>query len=117
MICAGLPEGGKDACQGDSGGPLVVRDGGNLWRQVGITSWGYRCAYPNAPGIYSRIPRFVDWIKGEMRTVRLENYSVTDGSGQPGRTAIGAAAVETVFVEMLSTVWAPLITGGSAAGR
>jgi uncharacterized repeat protein (TIGR01451 family) len=117
MICAGLPEGGKDACQGDSGGPLVVRDGGNLWRQVGITSWGYRCAYPNAPGIYSRIPRFVDWIKGEMRTVRLENYSVTDGSGAPGRTAIGAEAVETVFVETLSTVWAPIITGGSAPGR
>jgi uncharacterized repeat protein (TIGR01451 family) len=117
MICAGLPEGGKDACQGDSGGPLVVRDGGNLWRQVGITSWGYRCAYPNAPGIYSRIPRFVDWIKGEMRTVRLENYSVTDGSGAPGRTAIGAEAVETVFVETLSTVWAPIIAGGSAPGR
>lgn len=25
QICAGVPEGGKDACQGDSGGPLVIR--------------------------------------------------------------------------------------------
>jgi secreted trypsin-like serine protease len=25
QICAGVPEGGKDACQGDSGGPLIIR--------------------------------------------------------------------------------------------
>jgi hypothetical protein len=25
QLCAGVPEGGKDACQGDSGGPLVVK--------------------------------------------------------------------------------------------
>jgi hypothetical protein len=25
QLCAGVPEGGKDACQGDSGGPLVIR--------------------------------------------------------------------------------------------
>lgn len=24
-LCAGIPEGGKDACQGDSGGPLLCR--------------------------------------------------------------------------------------------
>ena len=25
MMCAGHPEGGKDACQGDSGGPLMLK--------------------------------------------------------------------------------------------
>ena len=27
MICAGYPEGEKDACQGDSGGPFVCNEG------------------------------------------------------------------------------------------
>jgi len=50
MICAGVPEGGKDACQGDSGGPLVVGD-----EVVGIVSWGLSCALADYPGVYSNV--------------------------------------------------------------
>lgn len=60
MICAGYFEGGKDTCMGDSGGPLVSTRTG---LQIGIVSFGYGCAYPKYPGVYSNIAVVLDWIK------------------------------------------------------
>ncbi|XP_058466489.1 trypsin 5G1-like [Malaya genurostris] len=57
MVCAGFPEGGRDACYGDSGGPLV--DGRKL---LGIVSWGMECAQPSFPGVYARVASAREWI-------------------------------------------------------
>jgi len=67
MLCAGFPEGGKDACQGDSGGPIVKRrtneDGTITDIHVGVVSWGTGCARENYFGVYARTSSRVDWIK------------------------------------------------------
>ncbi|CAG7818291.1 unnamed protein product [Allacma fusca] len=64
MICAGLTQGGKDSCQGDSGGPLVSNG-----RLVGIVSWGYGCARPGYPGVYTKVSLFAPWIATRMATL------------------------------------------------
>ncbi|XP_060951379.1 transmembrane protease serine 9-like [Limanda limanda] len=61
MICAGVLAGGKDSCQGDSGGPMVNKQG-SVWVQSGVVSFGFGCARPNLPGVYSRVSRYQSWI-------------------------------------------------------
>ncbi|RSD24886.1 S1 family peptidase [Amycolatopsis eburnea] len=62
MVCAGYPEGGKDACQGDSGGPLVVGD-----TLIGIVSFGDGCGKAGKPGVYTRVSAYTDDIEAQAR--------------------------------------------------
>uniref|UniRef100_A0A1I8NBH8 Peptidase S1 domain-containing protein n=1 Tax=Musca domestica TaxID=7370 RepID=A0A1I8NBH8_MUSDO len=65
QFCAGHLEGGKDTCQGDSGGPLHVElpEFNCVKFVIGITSFGKFCAAPNAPGVYTKIYTYLDWIE------------------------------------------------------
>lgn len=71
QLCAGDYEnGGKDTCQGDSGGPLqLTPDEVDCVKTfplpviVGITSFGRDCGRKMAPGVYTRVSRYVGWIE------------------------------------------------------
>ena len=69
MLCAQGRKGpaSVDACQGDSGSPLIMK-GQSVQQdvQIGIVSWGYRCAHPDFPGVYSRISYHLEWIANQV---------------------------------------------------
>merc|ERR1739846_75608 len=79
MICAGLPEGGKDSCQGDSGGPFVFRKDGKAVL-TGVVSFGIGCALAEYPGVYARVTAVLDWVKANME-------SGTGPTNPPGTTS------------------------------
>ncbi|KAM0726332.1 Trypsin-3 [Formica fusca] len=70
QLCAGLPEGGRDACQGDSGGPLLCNG-----TQVGIVSWGEGCARENSPGVYCRVDFYLQWLNETILLNGTSEYS------------------------------------------
>ncbi|XP_014359306.2 trypsin-1 isoform X2 [Papilio machaon] len=64
MLCAGRAS--TDSCQGDSGGPLLVQQG-DKYQIVGIVSWGVGCGRPGYPGVYTRITRYLSWLRANLR--------------------------------------------------
>ncbi|XP_049312836.1 venom protease [Bactrocera dorsalis] len=67
FICAGNSH--VDACQGDSGGPLMMpmlENGAYHYYILGLVSYGYECARPGFPGVYTRVASYIPWILSHM---------------------------------------------------
>jgi secreted trypsin-like serine protease len=63
-ICAMKPRSASNSCYGDSGGPLIaLANDPKHYVQVGVVSWGDRCARLGNPNVFARVSSFADWIK------------------------------------------------------
>lgn len=65
VICASAEQ--RDTCQGDSGGSMAAMDDDQIYSQIGIVSFGYGCAQPSFPGVYTYVPKYIPWIGGHMK--------------------------------------------------
>lgn len=75
-MCAGYPEGGRDACEYDSGGPLVCVKCGRHY-VAGLVSWGYQCALPNKYGVYANMTVLTPWVKDKISRFERDSASKT----------------------------------------
>ncbi|XP_069374179.1 serine protease 27 [Paralichthys olivaceus] len=103
MICAGVLAGGKDSCQGDSGGPMVNKQG-SVWVQSGVVSFGFGCARPNLPGVYSRVSRYQSWINSII------------GSDGPGFVQFTSSGLDADSSYTCPGLPPPVITTTTATG-
>ncbi|KAM3873247.1 complement C1s subcomponent [Diretmus argenteus] len=84
MFCAGSSTGkGKDSCRGDSGGPFILpalgngnRDNRGPYRLIGIVSWGPGCDGTEFKGYYTKVERYVKWIKETIESVEKEERAM-----------------------------------------
>ncbi|PIK44858.1 putative transmembrane protease serine 9 [Apostichopus japonicus] len=84
MLCAGYDEGMVSPCQGDSGGPLVCQESDGRWTLVGLTSWGYGCAQPEAPIVFARVSRYLETVASVLENGPQVTHQPALGTLPPG---------------------------------
>ncbi|XP_069807122.1 ovochymase-1 [Dendropsophus ebraccatus] len=130
MLCAGFPDGGKDACQGDSGGPLVCRRRrSNTWVLFGSTSWGAGCgrawgvsttdnAGLGSPAIFAKASALVDIFRN-VTSDSESNCPNTASCGHNLYCALSYFIMSIMYDRVIYFTWIKLtilyLTGGCRA--
>ncbi|XP_055387387.1 venom protease [Condylostylus longicornis] len=70
IICAGGNQ--IDSCQGDSGGPLMLPQLDPVkivyyYYLIGVVSFGFECAVPGFPGVYTKVNSYLTWIENKVK--------------------------------------------------
>ena len=65
MICAGYEAGGVGVCNGYIGSPLMCDN----THVAGLSSWGYGCAMPMSPDVFTSVAFYNQWIKDQLSSI------------------------------------------------
>merc|ERR1719193_677954 len=79
QFCAGHESGGRDSCSGDSGGPFSIQESSSGQHFVtGVVSFGVGCGRSQYPGVYTRVDKYLGWIKNQLDVDMPSDHIIKD---------------------------------------
>ena len=54
---------------------MVVEEGQDRYQLAGILSWGIGCSEAHQPGVYTRVSKFLPWIRSVIREEQILQLS------------------------------------------